>query len=88
MTEARLRGLIARLPKGTSEIFLHPAIAGGFDGAADGYGYAAELEGLISASVRGAIEDAGVRLGGFTDFAPVQASPPVMISLAQGAARR
>ena len=74
MTQARLQGLIGQLPEGTTEIFLHPATAGGFDGAASGYAYAAELEGLVSASVRGAVEAAGVRLGGFTDFAPVSAS--------------
>ena len=52
MTSARLRGLIGQAPEGVTEIFLHPAVAGGFDGAAAGYGYASELEALVSASIR------------------------------------
>ncbi len=40
MTSERLGGLIRRLPKGLSEIYMHPAIDGDFDGAAPGYYYA------------------------------------------------
>ena len=68
MTAARLRGLIARLPAGISEIFLHPAMAADFPGAAPGYGYLAELDALLSGSVRRAVHSAGARLGGFSDF--------------------
>ena len=87
MTQGRLRGLIGQLPEGVTEIFLHPAIAGGFDGSAKGYGYTEELKALVSPSVRGAVEAAGVRLGGFADFAPAMAAAPAAALLAQGAAR-
>ncbi|MEO6340330.1 MAG: hopanoid biosynthesis-associated protein HpnK [Caulobacteraceae bacterium] len=86
MTQARLHGLITRLPEGTTEIFLHPGTAGGFLGAADGYAYAAELEGLVSAGARGAVDAAGVRLGGFEDFAHGHADPARTAILVEGPA--
>lgn len=84
MTPARLRGLISRLPEGTTEIFLHPATGGGFEGAAEGYAYAEELEGLLSPAARGAVDAAGVRLGGFADFTPGAADPARPRALAPG----
>lgn len=68
MTAGRLRGLIDNLPGGLSEIYLHPATAGGFEGAAAGYGYAAELAALIAPEVIDAVKGGGARRGGFLDF--------------------
>lgn len=68
MTPARLKGLIAHLPEGLTEIYLHPATAGGFDGAAPGYRYAEELAALTDAGVAEAARDPHIRLGGFVDF--------------------
>jgi len=68
MTAARMRGLIAHLPEGLSEIYLHPATAGGFEGAAPGYRYAEELAALTDTGVISAARDPNIRLGGFVDF--------------------
>jgi hopanoid biosynthesis associated protein HpnK len=68
MTEPRLAGILENLPEGLSEIYLHPATAGGFDGAAPGYLYADELSALTAASVKAAAIKSGARLGGFSDF--------------------
>jgi hopanoid biosynthesis associated protein HpnK len=68
MTSARLRGLITHLPDGLSEIYLHPATAGGFAGAAPGYRYQEELAALIAPDVVAAARDPHIRLGGFVDF--------------------
>ena len=46
MTTKRLAGLMAHLPEGPSEIYLHPATGPGFAGAAPGYLYEQELERL------------------------------------------
>ncbi len=70
MTQARLAGLIAALPEGLSEIYLHPATIGDFAGAASGYGYEAELAALLSPEVRAAAAAPSLRLGGFADFPP------------------
>ena len=69
MNAERLTGLIAHLPEGLSEIYLHPATAGGFEGAAPGYCYADELAALTDARVAQAAHDPHIRLGGFIDFA-------------------
>jgi hopanoid biosynthesis associated protein HpnK len=69
MTRRRLAGLVARLPRGVSEIYTHPATRGGFAGAAAGYRYQEELAALTAPEVRAAAAAAGVRLGGFRDFA-------------------
>src|SRR5262245_25845678 len=68
MTAARLRGLITHLPEGLSEVYLHPATAGGFEGAAPGYRYAEELAALTDPGVAAAARDPPIRLGGFADF--------------------
>jgi chitin disaccharide deacetylase len=68
MTAPRLAGLIAHLPEGLSEIYLHPAKAGGFAGAAPGYRYAEELAALTDPAVIQAAGSAGIRRGGFADF--------------------
>lgn len=68
MTAPRLRGLLAYLPEGLSEIYLHPATSDGFEGAAPGYRYAEELAALTDDEVAAAARDPHIRLGGFADF--------------------
>jgi hopanoid biosynthesis associated protein HpnK len=51
----RLAAVIPRLPPGVTEIYLHPATAGGFPGAAPGYRYAEELAALLDPAVRAAL---------------------------------
>lgn len=68
MTGDRLRGLIAHLPEGVSEIYLHPATADGFEGAAPGYRYRDELDALMDANVAAVARSPAIRLGGFADF--------------------
>ena len=76
MTAPRLAGLLAHLPEGLSEIYLHPAKAGGFPGAAPGYRYAEELAALTDPAVITAAGSTGIRRGGFADFMPTSPSPP------------
>lgn len=68
MTAARVAGIVRRLPTGLSELYLHPATAGGFEGAAEGYDYAGELAALLAPDTRLAIAERGARLGGFSDL--------------------
>ena len=72
MTEARLAGLIAQLPAGNTEIYLHPATAGDFPGSAPGYHYREELAALLSPRSRDALCASGATLGGYSDFADSQ----------------
>jgi hopanoid biosynthesis associated protein HpnK len=69
MTPERLLGLIQNLPEGVSEIYMHPATAGGYNGDCPGYRYAEELAALIDPAVIAAVRAGGVRLGGFRDLA-------------------
>jgi hopanoid biosynthesis associated protein HpnK len=73
MTGARVASLVRDLPLGVSEIYLHPAVRGGFARACPTYRYADELAGLIDPALRDGIERSGARLGGFADFAPANA---------------
>jgi hopanoid biosynthesis associated protein HpnK len=73
MTEARLSGLIRRLPEGLSEIYLHPA-TGPFAGSAPGYRYREELDALTAAGVAAACRNGELRLGGFGDFLDPQST--------------
>ena len=68
MTRDRLRGLIAHLPTGVSEIYLHPA-TGPYPGCAPGYRYREELEALTSPEIAAACRERALQLGGFADFA-------------------
>jgi hopanoid biosynthesis associated protein HpnK len=68
MTPARVAGLLRHLPDGLTELYLHPATAGGFPGEAPGYAYAAELDALVAPESRSALAASGARLGGFSDF--------------------
>jgi hopanoid biosynthesis associated protein HpnK len=68
MVEARLLQVIARLPEGISEVYLHPAAtASPITSSMQGYRHAAELAALMSARVRAAIAASGVAVGGFED---------------------
>jgi hopanoid biosynthesis associated protein HpnK len=68
MTQDRVAGIVRNLPEGLSELYLHPATAGGFEGAAEGYDYAGELAALVAADTRAAVAECGARLGGFSDL--------------------
>jgi hopanoid biosynthesis associated protein HpnK len=72
MTRGRLCGLIAHLPSGTSEFYLHPATAP-YPGCAPGYRYREELEALTAPEVAAACRERAVELGGFGDFASPRA---------------
>jgi chitin disaccharide deacetylase len=67
MTPARVAGLIAHLPEGLSEIYMHPA-TGPYPGAAPGYRYRAELDALTDPAVLAAVASQNIALGGFGDF--------------------
>jgi hypothetical protein len=73
MTQPRLLRLIQMLRSGTTEIYLHPATSGGFPGSAPGYRYRDELQALTDHNVIAAAKVKDIRLGGFSDFAPVPA---------------
>ncbi len=75
MTADRLSGLIAHLPAGLSEIYLHPATAP-YPGAAPGYRYREELDALTSPQVAAACREQALQLGGFADFANPDAQAP------------
>jgi hopanoid biosynthesis associated protein HpnK len=51
MTSGRVAGLLRHLPPGRTEIYAHPAMSGGFDGAAPGYRYAEEFAALVEPEV-------------------------------------
>lgn len=53
-TADRLAALLPRLPAGTTEIYLHPAVRDGFAGGAPGYRHAEELAALLDPRVRAA----------------------------------
>lgn len=69
MTADRLEAVLDRLPEGLTEIYTHPATAGGFAGAAVGYRYADELAALTAPRVRAALVRSAARTGGFVDLA-------------------
>jgi chitin disaccharide deacetylase len=75
MTEERLLEIIARLPAGVTEIYLHPATEPGQAIAVSmsGYRHTDELAALLSPRVRAAIAATGIGRGGFQD---VPASRP------------
>jgi chitin disaccharide deacetylase len=62
-TADRLAALLPLLPPGSTEIYLHPATAGGFPGGAPGYHYAEELAALLDPRVRE--EAARLTTGGY-----------------------
>lgn len=66
MTPPRLAGALKQA-RGFTEIYCHPATAGGFEGSAPGYCYADELAALLSLDVRVALGHSGARFGGYAD---------------------
>lgn len=69
MDEGKLLAVLARLPAGITEIYLHPATVSGDTIAASmsGYRHADELAALLSPRVREAVAAAGVGRGGYVD---------------------
>ena len=69
MDEETLLAVLARLPAGVTEIYLHPATLSGSAIAASmsGYRHADELAALLSPRVRIAVEATGVERGGYGD---------------------
>lgn len=70
MTATRLAALVPRLPAGTVEIYLHPAMTNAFPGAAPGYRYAEEFAALCDPACIAAVRRSGYRLGGYADARP------------------
>ena len=70
MTTMRLAGLIAHLPKGVSEIYLHPATKPDYAGATQGYLYEQELAALTSKQAIDLTKKNRIFLGPFADFLP------------------
>lgn len=62
-TADRLLGVLPGLPDGVTELYFHPATAGGFPGSAQGYDYAGELAALTDPRVAEAL--AGIPRGGY-----------------------
>jgi len=68
MRANRLVGILSNLPKGLTEIYMHPATGGTFPGSVPDYEYRAELAALIDPRMPGLIASGDIRLGGFSDF--------------------
>lgn len=71
MDEARLLRILATLPPGVSEIYLHPATVSGAAIAASmpGYRHREELDALLSPAVRAALSVGAIQRGGYADIA-------------------
>jgi hopanoid biosynthesis associated protein HpnK len=71
MDEATLLDILARLPPGVTEIYLHPAVRSGsaIAPSMSGYRHADELAALLSPRVRAAIAAGGHGSGGYADAA-------------------
>jgi len=69
MDEAKLLTILARLPQGVTEIYLHPAVESGsaIADSMSGYRHADELAALLSPRVRAAVAAGGFGVGGFAD---------------------
>jgi hopanoid biosynthesis associated protein HpnK len=67
MDEARLLEILAKLPDGITEIYLHPALESGaaITASMSSYRHADELAALLSPRVRAAITACGAQTGGF-----------------------
>ncbi|MGH6795782.1 MAG: hopanoid biosynthesis-associated protein HpnK [Methylocella sp.] len=68
MTTKRLANIIANLPRGTVEVYTHPATSAGFAGHVAGYGYAEELAALTSEASIEAVRRSRHRRGGYSDI--------------------
>jgi chitin disaccharide deacetylase len=67
MTKSRVAALLARLPPGFVEIYLHPATTDKFAGAAPGYRYTEEFAALCDPDCIAAARRSGYALGGYGD---------------------
>lgn len=67
MHAERLRGVLAHLPQGVSEIYLHPA-TGPYPLSAPSYQYEAELAALLDPQARAIVEREGIVLARFADL--------------------
>ena len=65
MTTTRLRGLVANLPEGLSEIYFHPATRDDYLGHGPAYRHRDELAALVDPQVRATIAAAGISLERF-----------------------
>ena len=76
MDEARLLEILARLPDGVTEIYLHPAVESGAAIAASmsGYRHTEELAALLSPRVRAAVAACGATSGSFRQLATALAA--------------
>ena len=72
MDEQVLLDALGRLPRGLSELYLHPAVHGGLTGAMATYRHADELAALLSPRVRQAIEAHCHLCNGFGDPAALR----------------
>ena len=68
MTPPRVAALLANLPDGLTELYTHPATAGGFPGEAPGYAYAAERDALVAPKALAVVAQGQIIRGGFSDF--------------------
>lgn len=68
MSVERLTALVCDLPEGVTEIYTHPATAGGFEGAAPGYRYRDEMLALKSPALIEALSASGATTGGYLDL--------------------
>jgi hopanoid biosynthesis associated protein HpnK len=70
MDEGKILAILARLPPGATEIYLHPAVQSGVSIATSmsQYRHADELAALLSPAVRAAIAAGGFSRGGYSDL--------------------
>lgn len=71
MDETKMLAVLARLPPGITEIYLHPAVQSGsaIDHSMSQYRHAEEFAALLSPRVRAAIVSGGFGHGGYGDLA-------------------
>jgi hopanoid biosynthesis associated protein HpnK len=74
MIERRIVGLLAHLPDGLTEIYMHPATSNIFAGAVPGYRYAEELTALLAPGVSAATTGSNIRLAGYGDAVATDAA--------------
>ena len=65
LNEATLLRILAQLPDGVSEIYLHTATRGALTPAMGNYRHREELDALLSPRVRAAVDASGSATGGF-----------------------
>jgi hopanoid biosynthesis associated protein HpnK len=68
-TADRLLGLLRHLPRGSVEIYMHPATEDRFPGSAAGYRYLEELKALCATDVLAEIRHARLKPIGYSDLA-------------------